>query len=190
MVLRTGWRAASEPNRREFRHVFGSRSLFASLLLIATFVKADDWPQWRGPNRDGVWNETNVMQSFPPGGLEISWRVPVGRGWSSPVVARGRVYLTDVQIARSNATERVLCFDETSGKPLWIHEYAAGYPEWALDPNAGGPRSTPIVRDGKLFSLGAMGHLFCLDAANGEVRWKKDLAKDYQVKEFTGITAS
>src|SRR5437870_5779983 len=130
------------------------------------------------------------MQSFPPGGLKISWRAPVGRGWSSPIVAKGRVYVTDVELAPPKAMERVLCFAEATGELLWIHQYAAGYPEWAFDPNAGGPRATPVVREGKLFTLGAMGHLFCLNAVSGEVLWKKDLAKDYQVKEFTGITAS
>jgi len=120
----------------------------------------------------------------------MEWRLPVGRGWSSPVVAQGRAYVTDVQVVPPKATERVLCFDEQTGKQLWSHEYLAAYPEWAFDPNAGGPRATPIVRDGRLYTLGAMGHLFCLDAVTGAVVWKKDLAKEYQVKEFSGITAS
>ncbi len=162
----------------------------AFLMFGAARVRAEDWPQWRGPNRDGAWNETGIMKSFPPDGLKISWRAPVGRGWSSPVVAEGRVYVTDVQLALPKFTERVLCFDEASGKVLWSHPYAVDYPEWAVDPNAGGPRATPIVREGKLFTLGALGHLFCFDAANGKVVWEKSLAKEYEVKEFTGITAS
>jgi outer membrane protein assembly factor BamB len=64
------------------------------------------------------------------------------------------------------------------------------YPDWAFDPNAGGPRATPIIRDGRLFTLGALGHLFCLEAITGEVVWEKSLAKECGVKEFTGITAS
>src|SRR6185295_19114694 len=60
------------------------------LVFLLTFAAhADDWPQWRGPNRDGVWKETGIIESFPPGGLKMAWRVPVGRGWSSPVVAQG-----------------------------------------------------------------------------------------------------
>lgn len=159
-------------------------------LLLLVAVRAEDWPQWRGPNRDGVWNETGIMESFPLGGLEISWRTPVGRGWSSPVVAQGRVYVTDVHLARPAARERVLCFDEANGKLLWSHQYAAEYPDWAFDPNAGGPRATPIFRDGRLFTLGCLGHLFCLDAIKGEVVWEKSLAKEYGVKEFSGITGS
>jgi outer membrane protein assembly factor BamB len=162
----------------------------ALLLLWAVAARAGDWPQWRGPDRDGVWHEAGVMRSFPAGGPRVAWRAPVGRGWSSPVVAAGRVYLTDAQVANATAIERVLCFDAATGKPLWVHEYPAAYPDWALAPDGGGPRSTPIVRDGRLFTLGAMGHLFCFDAATGAVAWMKDLAKELQVKEFTGITAS
>ena len=159
-------------------------------LLAALTARAEDWPQWRGPNRDGVWHETGIMESFPPEGLKISWRAAVGRGFSTPVVARGRVYLTDVELKKPKAKERVLCFDEAGGKLLWTHQYAVDYPQWAFEPSAGGPRATPIVRDGKLFTLGNLGHLFCLDAATGKVVWKKDLAKEYEVKEFTGITGS
>jgi len=159
-------------------------------LLLPLAVPAADWPQFRGPNRDGAWNETGILQTFPAQGLKISWRAPVGRGWSSPVVARGKVYVTDVQLTLPTAKERVLCFDEANGKLLWTHQYAVDYPEWAFDPNAGGPRATPIVRDGNLFTLGALGHLFCLNAAKGVVVWEKNLAKEYGVKEFTGITAS
>ena len=190
--LAIAWRICQAPgiamtmNRRKF---FQMIALGLSLLLHVA-VHADDWPQWRGPNRDGVWNETGVMESFPPGGLKISWRVPVGSGWSSPVVSQGRVYVTDVELLRPNARERVLCFDEASGKPLWNYTYAVNYPDWAFEPNAGGPRSTPIIRDGKLFTLGCLGHLFCLDAAKGEVVWEKSLTKAYGVQEFTGITAS
>src|SRR5215471_21372554 len=89
--------------------------------LLAVTVRADEWPQWRGPNRDGVWAETGVLGSFPPGGLKVRWRAPAGPGWSSPVVAQGRVYLTDSELNRPQAQERVLCFDQATGKPLWTH---------------------------------------------------------------------
>ncbi|MBI3415476.1 MAG: PQQ-binding-like beta-propeller repeat protein [Verrucomicrobia bacterium] len=180
-------------NQSEFtmlRRWIGLPALVLFFLPGAADTRAVDWPQWRGPNRDGSWNETGIMESFPAGGLNVSWRKPVGRGWSSPVVAQGRVFVTDVEIAERKAIERVLCFDEASGTLLWKHEYPVGYPDWAFDPNAGGPRATPIVRDGRLFTLGALGHLVCLDAAKGGVVWSKNLAAEYGVKEFTGITAS
>jgi outer membrane protein assembly factor BamB len=162
----------------------------ALALLLPLAARADDWPQWRGPNRDGVWNETGIVESFPTNGLKIFWRVPVGPGWSSPVVAEGRVYVTDVQKMSPTARERVLCFDAAAGRLLWTHQYVAAYPDWAFSPDAGGPRSTPTVRDGKLFTLGCLGQLFCLDALTGKVGWKKNLAKEYGVQGFTGITAS
>jgi outer membrane protein assembly factor BamB len=93
-------------------------------------------------------------------------------------------------VARPKATERVLCFEEAGGKLLWSHQYAVEYPDWAFDPNAGGPRATPIIRDGKLFTLGAMGHLLCLDGSKGKVVWEKDLARAYGLEAFSGITAS
>ena len=173
-----------------FRPLFQPICLAVWLLWHPPSLHADDWPQWRGPNRDGVWNESGVMQTFPAGGLAVKWRAPVGPGWSSPVVARGRVYVTDVELSRPAAHERVLCFDEENGTLLWAHRYEAAYPDWAFEPNAGGPRSTPIVREGKVYTLGAMGQLFCLDAASGKVVWEKALAAEYGVKEFTGITAS
>jgi outer membrane protein assembly factor BamB len=165
-------------------------ALLGLIWVLPVPTQAADWPQWRGPDRDGVWKETGIMKSFPAGGLIIPWRVPVGRGWSSPVVSHGRVYVTDAQVARPTAHERVLCFEEATGALVWTHQYSVAYPDWAFEPNTGGPRATPIIRDGRLFTLGALGDLLCLDAANGDVIWHKSLAKDYQVKEFTGITAS
>ena len=153
-------------------------------------ARAEDWPQFRGPGRDGVWHETGIMQTFPVAGLTIAWRAPVGPGWSSPVVAQGRVYVTDVELAKPVATERVWCFDAVSGKPLWSHRYVAAYPDWAFEAASGGPRSTPIASGDKLYTLGCMGHLFCLDAASGAIVWEKSLAKEYGQAEFTGVTAS
>src|SRR5438445_7039277 len=88
-------------------------------LLLPLAIQAEDWPQWRGPNRDGVWNETGILESFPPDGLKVRWRVPVGPGWSSPITADGRIYLTDAQLMPPRANERIHCFDEATGKLLW-----------------------------------------------------------------------
>src|SRR5206468_7056260 len=83
-----------------------ARVTAALALLLPLALPAEDWPQFRGPNRDSVWNET--IESFPPGGLKISWRAPVGAGFSSPVVAEGRVFVTDSRVSRPKARERVL----------------------------------------------------------------------------------
>jgi hypothetical protein len=89
------------------------------LLLLSAALRAEDWPQWRGPNRDSVWGETGILQSFPQKGLNVRWRAPVGWGFSSPVVAHGRVYLADSELVKPKAKERLHCFDETTGKAFW-----------------------------------------------------------------------
>jgi outer membrane protein assembly factor BamB len=143
---------------------------------------ADDWPQWRGPHRDGVCRETGLLESFPAGGLKVRWRAPAGWGFSSPVVAQGRVYLADSVVVKPQAKERVRCFDETTGRVLWAHDYRVAYEDWAFDPKQEiGPVATPIVRGGKVYTVGRVGHLFCLDAQKGDVLWRRDLGKDYQV---------
>jgi len=116
-------------------------------------LRAEDWPQWRGPNRDGVWYEAGVLETFPRDVLKIRWRAAVGPGWSSPVVAQGRVYLTDSHLRRPKAEERVLCFDETNGNPLWTHVYEVNYPDWAFTAEQNGcPCATPLVK-GKILSF-------------------------------------
>src|SRR6266478_3423379 len=93
-----------------------TKSLVAVGLALSLWLpyalRADDWPQWRGLNRDGVCGETGLMQSFPAEGLKVRWRVPVGWGFSSPVVAQGRVIVSDAQLANPKVIERVRCFDE------------------------------------------------------------------------------
>ena len=89
--------------------------------------RAEDWPQWRGPNRDGVCGETGLLETFRAGGLKVRWRVPVGWGFSSPVVAQGRVFLADSELTKPKARERLHCLDEATGKPLWTHSYDVAY---------------------------------------------------------------
>src|SRR6266851_5337234 len=150
--------------------------------LLSAALRAEDWPQWRGPNRDGMYGETGLLQSFPAEGLKVRWRAPVGWGFSSPVVAQGRVYLADSEVVKPKAKERVHCFDETTGKALWTHVYDVAYEDWAFNPTQEiGPVATPIVRNDKVYTVGRLGHLFCLDARKGEVLWQRNLEKDYQV---------
>src|SRR5687767_8454556 len=100
--------------------------------LLPSAVRSEDWPQWRGPNRDGVWNENGLLQTFPADGLKIRWRAPVAWGWSSPVVAQGRVFVTDAELLKPSARERIHCFEETTGKRLWTYAYEVTYVEWAF----------------------------------------------------------
>src|SRR5687767_8717574 len=103
-------------------------------LFLATALPAEDWPQWRGPRRDGVWHETGLRESFPPEGLKVLWRVPVGTGFSSPSVAQGRVYVTDSTVTRTNVRENVHCLNAATGKAIWRHTYDVVYPEYGADP--------------------------------------------------------
>ncbi len=155
-------------------------TVLLALLWPAVVALAEDWPQFRGPNRDGVWNE-----AFPVGEMKVRWRKPVGWGWSSPVVAQGRVFLTDSELTKPTAKERVQCFEEATGKLLWTYAYEVIYPEWAFTPGqGGGPTATPIVEAGRVYAVGANGHVHCLDATKGAVLWEKNLRKDYEVREM------
>jgi outer membrane protein assembly factor BamB len=147
---------------------------------------AQDWPQWRGPHRDGVWHETGTIQAFPADGLKIAWRAPLGAGFSSPIVWQGRVYVTDSQLARPQAHERVQCFDTKTGQIVWTHSNQVLYADWAFDPkNSFGPRPTPIIDQGKLFTLGARGHLICFEAEHGKILWEKDFPNKDKDSAFT-----
>jgi len=160
-------------------------AVLALPLLLSVAARAGDWPQWRGPNRDGVCSETGMPEGFPAGGFKACWRVPLGVGFSSPVVVQGRVYVTDSELARPKARERVQAFEKATGKRLWSYAYDVNYPDWGFDePNKLGPIATPIVQDGKVYTLGWLGHLFCLDAISGDVIWRKDLKKEYPAKEL------
>lgn len=139
---------------------------------------ADDWPQWRGPNRDGVWSGGNLIDEFENEALELTWRSPIGSGYSGPTVADGRVYVMD-RIVEPQQVERVLCFDARSGDPLWEHEYACPYVGIGYK---AGPRASVTVDGEAAFALGAMGHLHCLDARTGDTRWKRDLNVEYEIQ--------
>jgi len=158
------------------------------VMLAPSLVRADDWPQWLGPQRDGVWREDGILAKFPDGGPKVLWRAKVAGGYAGPAVADGRVYVLDFLTegdtrklnnpnnrAKVNGTERVLCLDAKTGALLWKHEYACTY----HISYPGGPRCTPTVAGGKVYTLGAMGQLCCLDAAKGTLLWSKDFVKDY-----------
>ena len=162
---------------------------FFSLAMSA--LHADDWPQWLGPQRDAVWRESGIIEKFPASGPKFRWRVPIGGGFAGPAVAQGRVYVMDRQLAKGATnpanpfargeipgTERVLCLDEAGGKVLWQHEYDCAY----TVSYGSGPRATPAVGDGKVYTLGAEGNLTCLDAEKGTLLWSRDFKKDFGVK--------
>jgi outer membrane protein assembly factor BamB len=166
-----------------------------SMSLLAPTAGADDWPQWMGPNRDAVWAETGIVKTLPKGDPKLGgrvkplWSAHVSSGYSGPAVAEGRVYVTDRLLAKGaknpddpfdikqkvHSTERVLCLDAKTGAVLWKREYDCPY----QISYPAGPRCTPTVSGGKVYTLGAMGDLYCLDAKTGDVIWSKNFPKDY-----------
>lgn len=166
--------------------VVGIFLVLAVVLGVGQLV-ADDWPQWRGPNRDGVWHETGVVESFASSQLEPTWSVEIGSGYTGPTVADGRVYVMDRQ-RTPKQTERVLCFHAATGEPAWTHEYACPYKGVSYE---AGPRASVTIDDGRAYSLGTMGHFFALDAATGHVLWQHDLNEEYAIRmPIWGIAAS
>jgi hypothetical protein len=159
--------------------------------IVSSTLLADSWPQWLGPQRDGVWREKGILEKFPEGGPKRIWRVELGAGYSGPAVAGGRVFVMDRQVpaeipkpksvfeaSQIPGNERVLCFNEADGKLLWQHAYDCPYNV----SYAAGPRTTPLVAGGRVFTLGTMGDLKCLDAATGRVVWERDFKKDFGLK--------
>jgi outer membrane protein assembly factor BamB len=148
----------------------------AGLLLAAAAPLADDWPEFRGAGRRGVWNDTGIVDRFPDGGLKVLWRAPVKAGYSGPAVARGRVFVTDWAPASGpRGTERLLCFDEKTGALLWKHEWDASYGPFV---NTNGPHATPTVDGDRVYALGSAGTLLAVNADTSDVLWRKDLVKD------------
>jgi outer membrane protein assembly factor BamB len=166
-------------------HLFNPRLLTVLLLLVVPGALASGWPQFRGPNRDGHWDETGILESFPREGLKIRWRRPVGGGFSSPVVEDGRVFVSDVVLTKPASRERVHCFEAKTGKVLWVFGYQEHYGEWTFDPERGaGPTATPIVEHGRIYVVGANGYVHCLDVRTGTVIWEKNLWQEYEVEEM------
>lgn len=147
------------------------------MLFFAAHLGAEDWPQWRGADRAGVWTETGIVEELPADGLQESWRRPIGRGYSGPAVADGRVFVTEFESVQGRkGLERVRCLDEESGRELWSHEWEVDYAGLQYDL---GPRATPTVDDDRVYVLGAMGDMLCLRVADGSVLWQTDYMDDY-----------
>ena len=149
----------------------------------------EDWPRWRGPRADGTWRAPALPAQWPEEGLEQVWRQEIGGGYGGIAVSGGRVYVMDRSKADApKRVERVLCFDAVSGRPVWSHSYEVDYSDVSYD---NGPRSTPTVFRGHVYTLGAVGRLNCLAAASGEVVWTQDLVGDFGARvPIWGLSAS
>jgi len=136
------------------------------ILICASCVFAQDWPQWRGANRDGKVTGFKAPERWV---LKQRWKTPVGSGDATPALVGDKLYV----FTRQGDDEVTTCLEAGSGKELWTDKYAAQAVTGAAARHPG-PRSSPAVADGKVVTLGVGGVLSCLDAAAGKVVWRKD----------------
>lgn len=149
--------------------------------------EGQDWPDWRGEGRNGVWNEKNIVTEFKGPDIKLKWSVPLGAGYCGPTVFQGRVYVMD-RVTKPEEQERVCCFDSGTGRKLWTHTYVCRYNGVGYQ---AGPRASVVIHEGMAYSLGTMGYLFCLDAISGKVIWEKDMDREYKLRmPIWGIAAT
>lgn len=178
-----------------FARVFRDLSLL--WMISSAGLLADDWPQWLGEQRDGVWRESGIVESFSDDGLPVVWRQKMGGGYSGPAIADGRLFVMDREAKAFDpkeapegnpnfvrvqlpGTERVRCFDEKTGAVLWEVSYDSVYS--TAFPYAIGPRCTPTVDGERVYTLGAEGHLKCFSVASGKEVWGHDLRESHGAK--------
>jgi outer membrane protein assembly factor BamB len=156
--------------------------ILVAYLVCWAGASAADWPQWRGPQRNGISAE-RVNLSWPATGLKVLWRASVGTGFSSASISQGRAYT----LGNTANEDTVWCFDALSGKELWKHSYPS-----LLGPQyyEGGPGSTPTVDSNQVFTISKWGDVFCLDAAKGTVLWQRDLRKGGIIPNRWGFAGS
>jgi outer membrane protein assembly factor BamB len=145
--------------------------------LLAFFAfqvaaQSTDWPQWRGPNRDGISKETGLLKSWPANGPAMLWKAKgAGNGYSSFAIANGKLYTMGLRGDR----EFIVAFDVATGKELWATQHGGAY----RNDRGDGPRGTPTVDGDRLYALGGNGDLSCLDARTGKVFWSKNVLKEF-----------
>src|SRR5262249_2561956 len=148
--------------------------IFAAYLCALTLpVGAADWPQWRGPNRDGVSKETGLLKSWPENGPPLVWTCEdAGVGYSGPAVVGDRLFT----LGGNGETETVYALDVQAGKPkkVWSTEVAPLFEQDRGD----GPRGNPTVDGDRLYALGGQGELICVETATGKRRWNCNLRRD------------
>jgi outer membrane protein assembly factor BamB len=150
------------------------RARIGTCLLIAGVLHGGDWPQWRGPNRDGV---IAAEPSTWPEKLTLKWKTAVGEGHASPILSSGSIYV----FTRLNDQETVTSLDPSNGKLRWQQHYPAPYKVNPVAAGHGtGPKSTPLYSNGRVYTLGISGVLSSFDSESGKLRWRKDLAQQYQ----------
>jgi outer membrane protein assembly factor BamB len=153
--------------------------------VLSLTGQASDWPQFLGPNRNGVYPGADLAGSWPKEGLAVLWQRSIGLGFSGPAVVGGKVVI----FHRLSDNERVECLNRADGKTLWHFEYPTAYrDDFGFDE---GPRATPAIAGGRVYTLGAEGALHCLDLETGTRRWSLPVGSPlHPSKGFFGIASS
>ncbi len=146
-----------------------------ALVLTAAPLQAEDWPNWRGPNHNGISAETGWLAKWPADGPPRLWKTSVGIGFSSVTVSQGRAYT----MGNQGGSDTVYCFDAETGKLIWKQTYAS-----PADPlyYEGGPSVTPTVEGGHVFTMSRRGSVFCFGAADGKIAWSKNVADELRLE--------
>ncbi len=146
--------------------------LFGAWCLVGGVLGAEaDWPQWRGPNRDGISSETGFLKNWPKAGPKVLWHISLGDGYSGISIAQGKAY---TMFAEGN-DEFVICLDASDGKEIWRFQSGTKFTEQRGD----GPRSMPTVDGDSVFALGAEGKLYALDARDGTELWSHNFVEEF-----------
>lgn len=147
----------------------------AVVLFVALTALAADWQQWRGPNRDGIVADATIPAVWPKT-LKEEWKFPVGVGHASPVVSNGRIYV----FARQGEEEVLLSLDASSGKEIWRSAQPIAFEMHpAARAHGKGPKSTPVISNGTICTLGISGVVSCHDARTGKLKWRREFSKTY-----------
>lgn len=150
-------------------------SFFVLVLAWSFSAPALDWPQWRGPKRTGISEETGWSTKWPADGPQLLWQANVGVGYASMSVSNGKLYT----MGNVNEIDHVFCLDANTGKEIWNYEYPCS----SEDPNGyPGTRCTPTVDGDRVYTVSREGHLFCLNTAEGKMLWSKNFQRDFSAK--------
>lgn len=146
-----------------------------SIIAVAVPSRSDDWPQWRGPNHNGISAEKTFLTEFPGQGPAIAWKTNVGLGFSSFVVGNGKAYTA----GHDKGSDTVFCFDAFTGKEIWKNSYPAELGDKFFE---GGTTGSPTLDEGNhVYWLSRWGDLFCFKASDGKVVWSRQLVKTANV---------
>jgi len=157
------------------RLVFAVKAMTLGLVIAPSLVKADDWPQWQGPNRDAISREKGLLQVWPASGPSLSWQIKgLGGGDSAPAISKGRIF----GMSNRDGKELVWALSETDGKEVWTSPLGDAVQQ-RMPQSKEGPGGTPTVENDQLYVVGMGGTVACLSVENGKLLWQRSLTKDF-----------